>query len=129
MTTGTRANFQSALDKAAERGGMLLIQRDRGDGRYDVQGSCGRSYVVTVLPDGEYSCTCKANAEFERCCYHMASVAMLRAAQSAAGIAPAAPRESDATVRARLLAESRERAQTIDELEDLPSLSECFNAA
>jgi len=79
MTTGTRANFQNALDKAAERGGMNLVRRDRGDGRYDVQGSCGRCYVVTVLAD-DYSCTCKASAEFQRACYHAASVYLLRAA-------------------------------------------------
>jgi hypothetical protein len=126
MTIGTKANFQNALDKAAARGGMLLIQRDRGDGRYDVQGSCDRCYVVTVTA-GDYACTCKASAEFQRCCYHMASVAMFRASQSAVGIAPAAPRsESDAAIRARLLVKSRARTRHITELEG--SSAECFGS-
>ena len=59
MTTGARATFQNALDKAAERGGMLLVRRELGHGRYEVRGSHGRLYTVTVA-DGEYACTCTA---------------------------------------------------------------------
>jgi len=125
MTTGTKATFQNALDKAAARGGMLLVRRELGRGQYEVRGSHGRVYVVAVA-NGEYACTCTAG-QHERPCYHQGAVAMLRAAQSAAGIAPAAPRESDATVRARLLAESRARTRQIDELEG--SLADCFTTA
>ena len=105
MTTGTRTTFQNALDKAAERGGLLLVRRELGRGQYEVRGSHGRLYAVTVAA-GEYACTCTAG-QLGRPCYHQASAYLLRAAQSAAGIAPAAARESDAIVRARLLAESR----------------------
>jgi len=125
VTTGTRTTFQAALDKAAERGGLLLVRRELGRGRYEVRGSHGRVYIVTVA-DGEYACTCTAG-QLGRPCYHQGAVAMLRAAQSAAGIAPAAPRESDATLRARLLAESRARTRHIEELEG--SLADCFTTA
>jgi len=125
MTTGTRSTFQAALDKAARLGGMRLVRRELGAGRYEVQGSHGRLYVVTVAA-GEYACTCTAG-QLGRPCYHQGAVAMLRAAQSAAGIAPAAARESDATLRARLLDASRERARQIDELEG--SLADCFTTA
>ena len=126
MTTGTKATFQNALDKAAERGGMLLVRRELGRGQYEVRGSHGRLYVVAVA-DGEYACTCTAG-QLGRPCYHQGAVAMLRAAQSAAGIAPATvARESDADLRARLLAESRERTRHISELEG--SLADCFTTA
>jgi len=103
MTTGTRTSFQAALDKAAARGGMRLVRRELGNGQYEVQGS--RLYVVTVDAAGEYACQCPAGHAGQPC-YHQGCVWMLRAAQSAAGAIPAtaAPRESDATVRARLLA-------------------------
>jgi len=125
MTTGTRTTFQTALDKAARLGGMRLVRREMGSGRYDVSGSHGRTYTVTVA-DGEYGCTCTAG-QLGRPCYHQGAVAMLRAAQSAAGIAPAAARESDAAARARLLAASRERTRHITELEG--SLADCFVTA
>jgi len=106
MTSGTRETFNRALAKASELGGMLLVQRDRGDGRYDVTGSHARAYLVQVTADGEYRCDCTAGS-FGRPCKHQAAVFMFRAAQLAVGIAPATVRESDADVRARLLDESR----------------------
>ena len=125
MTTGTKATFQNALDKAAARGGLLLVRRELGRGQYEVRGSHGRVYVVAVA-DGEYACVCTAG-QLGRPCYHQGAVAMLRAAQSAAGIAPAAAPEADAIVRARLLAESRARARHITELEG--NLADCFVTA
>ena len=111
MTTGTRSTFQSALDKAAARGGMNLVRRDHGDGRYTVQGSHDRCYTVCVSADGEYRCDCTAGS-FGRPCKHQAAVFMFRGAQMAAGVIPAqGRRESDADARVRRLAESRMQLQ------------------
>ena len=124
MTTGTRSTFQRAIDKAAELGTHKTV-RQVSAGRYEVGGSHGRVYEVTACADG-FTCTCTAG-RLERPCYHQAAVWLRQLAEQAAGIAPAAPRESDADMRVRLLAESRERARTITELEG--SLADCFTTA
>ena len=126
MTTGTRTTFQRAIDKAAELGTHKTV-RQVSAGRYEVGGSHGRVYEVTACADG-FTCTCTAG-RLERPCYHQAGVWLRQIAEQAAGIAPATAPESDATVRARLLAESRERASHIEEMEDLPPFADCFTTA
>lgn len=83
-------------------------------------------------------CTCRAG-QFGNPCYYQAAVSLYRLARQAAGgpvavpitatvAVPSAPsvRPSDAAIRAAILEESRSRTRTVDELEDLPTLMECF---
>jgi len=124
MTTGTRSQYQACIDRAQRLGGTTRVT-ELGGGAYCVLGSRGDVYAVRVDPEGNFTCTCPAGRH-ETACWHAASAWLLRVAQSAAGAIPAAPPEPDATVRARLLAESRERTRTITELEG--SSAECFGS-
>jgi hypothetical protein len=129
MTTGTRGTFQNAIDKAAALGTHKTV-RELAPGRYAVSGTAA-VYTVTVDAAGEYECSCRAG-QLGRPCYHQGGVWLARLRDQAAGVIPAAApatvaRESDADARVRLLAESRERARHIEELEG--SLADCFTAA
>jgi len=125
MTVGTKSQYQQCIDRAQRMGGTTRVT-ELGDGSYRVVGSRADLYTVRVDAEGNYACTCPAGRH-DTPCWHSAAAWLLRAAQSAAGIAPAEPRESDATLRARLLDESRERARHIDEL-DVP-LADYFTTA
>jgi uncharacterized Zn finger protein len=138
MTIGTKSQYQACIDRAQRQGGIARVT-ELGAGAYTVLGSRGDVYRVRVHADGNYFCTCPAGTH-EVPCWHAAAAWLLRVAQSAAGIAPATgtpyvvartplddDRESDAAIRARLLAESRARTHHISELE-VP-LADCFTSA
>ena len=125
MTAATRSQYQACIDRAQRMGGTTRVT-ELGGGAYRVLGSRADLYTVRVDAAGNFACTCPAGRH-DTPCWHCAAAWLLRVAQSAAGIAPAAPCESDATVRARVLAESRERTRHITELEG--SLADCFTTA
>ena len=125
MTTATKSQYQACIDRAQRMGGTAHVT-ELGGGAYRVLGSRGDAYTVRVDVEGEYSCTCPAGRH-DRPCWHQASTWIKRISQLAFGITPAAVCESDATVRARLLAESRARTRHITELEG--SLADCFTTA
>jgi len=127
MTTATKSQYQAAIDRAQRMGGTTRVT-ELGGGAYRVLGSRADLYTVRVDTDGNFTCTCPAGRH-DTACWHAAAAWLLRAAQSAAGAIPAAaaPRESDADARARLLAESRARTRHITELEG--SLADCFTSA
>lgn len=68
MTIGTRAQFERAIKRANELGGVKAAT-DLGDGRYRVIGRRGDRYTATVDADGEWSCTCPAGAN-DLPCWH-----------------------------------------------------------
>jgi hypothetical protein len=114
MTTGTRSQYQACIDRAQRQGGVTRVT-ELGGGAYTVLGSRGDRYTVRIDLEGNFSCTCPAGRH-DTPCWHEAAAWLLRVAQSAAGIAPAAApatvaRESDADTRVRLLAESRMNLQ------------------
>jgi len=125
MTTATKSQYQACIDRAQRQGGVTRVT-ELGCGAYHVLGSRADLYTVRVDAEGNFSCTCPAGRH-DTPCWHAAACWLLRVAQSAAGVIPAAPRESDADARARLLAESRERTRHITELEG--SLADCFTTA
>jgi uncharacterized Zn finger protein len=135
MTTGTRGSYQRAIDKATALRTFARVQQ-QGPGYYLVPASAeGIFYTVRVDSRANFTCTCPAG-QAEKVCYHAAAVWIARLRDSSAGgplLAPAttAPsaRPSDAEIRAAILAESRTRTQTVGELEDLPTLAECFTTA
>jgi hypothetical protein len=128
VTTGTRATYQRAIDKATVCRTYARVQQ-QGPNLYHVPASAeGLFFTVRVDGRGNYTCTCPAGVA-EKVCYH-AAVWIHRLARQAipATVAPAA-RRSDAEIRAAILAESRTRTQTVAELEDLPTSAECFTTA
>ncbi len=110
MTTGTRAQFQRAIDKAQKLGTIKTVQ-DLGSGRFAVSGH-GATYVVSVA-DGEYACTCTAG-ELGRPCYHQAAVWKRHVAERACHPA-AVVAESDAQTRERVKSETRLGWQEADD--------------
>lgn len=110
MTIGTKSQYQQCINRAQRQGGVTRVT-ELGGAAYAVLGSRGDRYTVRVDVEGNFSCTCPAGRH-DTPCWHAAAAWLLRIAQQAAGITPAAaPRESDADARARILAESRMNLQ------------------
>src|SRR5687768_14591230 len=86
MTTGTRATYQRAVDKATETRTYAKVQ-PRGNGVYLVPASVdGIFYAVQVDSCGEYACSCKAG-QLGNACYHQAGVWLYRLARQAIPVA------------------------------------------